>query len=469
MSATSGLYTSTPSTRTPTTASPSSFSPSEDSEILKIIDYMNMGTTTRAVILAGGEQKNPLTLYRAMPAVPIGSCMMLIDVPINNCLGAGINKLYVMTQFQSHQLNSHIASAYPPQGFGARQSGWVDLLAAQQTINGKEWYKGSADAIRRNLMELKDEARGVEPADDYVILSGSAMYNMDIARVVGYHRIKKADITICSHMVSADVAKFKGVVMADAVGKVSGFHEKPGEMVGDFVNANGEALVNMGMYVFRRDAMLRLLEDENASYHHIGHHLIPAAIERGMRVFAFEHSGYWKDVSTLRDYYEANIALTSKSKAPIKFFELERAVSSKMGKMLPPARLCGTVTVDESILGDGSILCDGCVSRRSIIGENVIVGAGSTIEDSLLLGSPVWTSEAQRAAAKADGDMIFGVGSNSHLKGCVMDENAYIGDDCIVRNDAGVVEADRSADGWMVQEGIVVVLKNAIIPDHTVI
>lgn len=124
------------------------------------VDYMNMASTTRAVVLAGGEQNNPLTKYRAMPAVPIGCCMLLIDVPINNCLSAGINKMYVMTQFQSHGLHSHIATSYPPQGFGSRAGGWVDVLAAQQTINGKEWYKGSADAIRRNLGELKDESRG---------------------------------------------------------------------------------------------------------------------------------------------------------------------------------------------------------------------------------------------------------------------------------------------------------------------
>lgn len=454
---------------------------SEEKEGLsQMVDYINMGSTTRAIILAGGEQKNPLTQYRAMPAVPIGSCMMLIDVPINNCLSAGINKLYVLTQFQSHQVNSHIASAYPPQGVGARQSGWVDVLAAQQTVSAKEWYKGSADAIRRNLVELKDEARGVEPAEDYVIMSGSAMYNMDLARVVGYHRMKKADITICSLQVDGDVAGSKGVVLADAVGRVSGFHEKPGARVTDLLDGDNQALVSMGVYVIKRDMMLRLLEDGGGDgssevgkggrrMEHIGHHLIPAALEGGARVFTYEHHGYWKDVSTLKDYYEANIALTSKSKAPIKFFELERAISAKMGKMLPPAKMCGSVEIDESILGDGSILSDGCVTRRSIIGENVLVGAGSVIEDSLLLGSPVWTSESQRAAAKARGDLIFGVGEQAHLRRCVVDENAYIGDGCIIRNDAMVMEADRSAEGYMIQDGLVVVLKNAVIPDGTVI
>ncbi len=445
-----------------------------DKESMPVVDCVNMGSTTRAIILAGGEQRNPLTQYRAMPAVPIGSCMMLIDVPINNCLSAGINKMYVLTQFQSHQINSHIASAYPPQGFG-HTSGWVDVLTAQQTISAKEWYKGSADAIRRNLMELKDEARGVEPAEDYVIMSGSAMYNMDISRVVGFHRMKNADITICSLQVGADAASTKGVVVADEVGRVSGFHEKPGTRVSDLLNDDYQVLASMGVYVIKRDVMLRLLEDDDSSpmggrpMEHIGHHMIPAALETGARVFTYEHDGYWKDVSTLRDYYEANIALTSKSKTPIKFFELERAISEKKGKMLPPAKMCGSVYIDESILGDGSILSDGCVSRRSIIGENVLVGAGSIIEDSLLLGSPVWTSESQREAAKARGDLIFGVGRNSMLRRCVVDENAYIGDGCVVRNDAGVVEADRSSEGYMIQDGLIVVLKNAVIPDGTVI
>ena len=306
-------------------------------------------------------------------------------------------------------------------------------------------------------------------------MSGSAMYNMDISRIVGFHRMKKADITICSLQVGADAAKTKGVVISDEFGRVSGFHEKPGARVSDLLNDDNQVLVSMGVYVIRRDVMLRLLGGDESTpvggrpMEHIGHHLIPAALESGARVFTYEHHGYWKDVSTLRDYYEANIALTSRSKTPIKFFELERAISAKKGKMLPPAKMCGNVDVDECILGDGAILSDGCVSRRSIIGENVLVGAGSIIEDSLLLGSPVWTSESQREAAKARGDLIFGVGRHSRLRSCVVDENAYIGDGCIVRNDAGVFEADRSSEGYMIQDGIIVVLKNAVIPDGTVI
>lgn len=432
------------------------------------VDYMNMASTTRAVVLAGGEQNNPLTKYRAMPAVPIGCCMLLIDVPINNCLSAGINKMYVMTQFQSHGLHSHIAASYPPQGFGSRDGGWVDVLAAQQTISGKEWYKGSADAIRRNLGELKDESRGVDPATDYVVLSGSAMYNMDISKVVGYHRIKNADITICSHFVNVDSASSKGLISADEVGRVTGFYEKPDKSALEYaLGRNSEdVLVNMGVYVFKRDTLIDLLEPSDGErMDHIGHHVIPAAIAKGLNVFTYEHEGYWRDVSTLKDYYEANIALAS-ADAPIKFFEVDGAVSVR-GKMLPPARLQGSVHVDESILGDGCTLVD-CTISKSIIGENILVGSGSFVEESLVLGSPMWTSETSRDEAKEKGDYIFGIGRNTHLKGCVVDENVYIGDNCVITNAGGISEADHSPM-YMIEDGIVVILKNAVIPDGTII
>lgn len=444
------------------------FPDARDSGSHQSVDYMNMASTTRAVVLAGGEQNNPLTKYRAMPAVPIGCCMLLIDVPINNCLSAGINKMYVMTQFQSHGLHSHIATSYPPQGFGSRAGGWVDVLTAQQTINGKEWYKGSADAIRRNLGELKDESRGVDPATDYVVLSGSAMYNMDISRVVGYHRFKDADITICSHVVDLESAISKGVIFADELGRVTGFYEKPDKAALEFAyGANSkEVLVNMGVYVFKRDTLIDLLEGSSGQdMDHVGHHVIPAAIAKGLNVVTYEHDGYWRDVSTLKDYYEANIALASKE-APIKFFEVDGSVSVR-GKMLPPARLQGSVLVNESILGDGCTLVD-CTVSKSIIGENVLVGSGSVIEESLVLGSPMWTSEASRDEAKARGDYVFGIGKNTHLKKCVVDENVYIGDNCVITNEKGIKQADHSPL-YMIEDGIVVLLKNAVFPDGTVI
>lgn len=441
-------------------------------EVAKIegIDRNLMARTTRAVVLAGGETNNPLTKYRAMPAVPIGSSMFLVDIPVNNCLKSGINKIYVLTQFQSHVLHSHINASYPPVHFGGRDGqAWVDVLAAQQTTAGKEWHKGSADAVRKNIGELKDETRGVEPAQDYVILSGSGMYNMDLAKVVAEHRVTNADVTICSHLVSRKDAVSKGVMRIDSARRVYSFEEKPSQRYLDETSRDHQAgyLANMGVYVFTREALFDLLDDKKSDVvTHIGHHVIPNALCNGMKVHSYVHNSFWKDISSLRDYYEACLSLTS-SEAPIKMFELDGAVSVK-GSMLPPSKMLGTVRVSESILGDGTVLVD-CTVKRSVVGECIYIGSQSMVEDSLLLGSPVWSSETERNIAINNGERVFGVGKNCILKGCIVDENVSIGDGCILTNVESIQEADCSDKGYMIHDGILVLLRNANLPPGTVI
>ena len=432
------------------------------------VDGGTMARTTRAVVLAGGETSNPLTKVRAMPAVPIGASMLLIDIPVNNCLRSGINKMYVLTQFNSHGINSHINASYPPAYLGGPEGeSWVDVLAAQQTIAAKEWYRGSADAIRKNLNELKDETRGIDPATDYVILSGSAVYSMDIANVMAHHRMKESDITICTHLIPAEKAQSKGIVKVDGVGRVIAFEEKPSAFYLERSqhSKRGEYLANMGVYIFKRDALMDLLDPKKSDVvTHIGHHVIPNAISKGMRVHAYHHAGYWQDVSTLRDYYEANLAFAS-PETPIKMFEVD-GVRSARGSMLPPSRVQGHVIASQSLIGDGTMLVD-CTIQRSVVGQSVFIGAGSVVEDSLLLGSPFWTTERLRQKAIANGERVYGVGNNCLLKKCILDENTTIGDGCTLTNAAGVQEADHSDEGYMIQDGILVVLKNAEIPAGT--
>jgi len=443
-----------------------------------------MARSTRAVILAGGETRNPLTRYRAMPSVPLGSSLILADIPINNCLTSGINKIYVLTQFQSQTLNSHIASSYPPVRFsGPEGAAWVDVLAAQQTVAEKEWYRGSADAIRRNIYELKDESRGVSPATDYVILSGAAVYSMDIGRVVAYHRARNADITLCTHTVDQNLAQYKGIVSVhQSSGRVLKFEEKPSVSslanmrlsLAESHSATGQEqgeelfLANMGIYVFKREALFDLLTpNKDGAITHIGHHVIPNALAQGLRVHGYQHHGFWRDVSTLRDYYETNLALAA-TEAPIKMFEVEKAVAAK-GSMLPPAQMQGNVTVNECLLDEGVVLVN-CTVSNSVVGENVYIGRDSVIESSLLLGSPFWTNESTRAKNISEGERVFGVGNNCHLRGCIVDENASIGDGVKIVNAAGIKEADcAEKDGFMIQDGIVVVMRNAQIPAGTVI
>jgi glucose-1-phosphate adenylyltransferase len=267
------------------------------------VDLLNAGRTVRAVILAGGETRNPLTRHRSMPSVPLGSSLVLVDVPITNCLRAGINKIYVLTQFQSHSLNAHIASSYPPTRFGNSDAqAWVDVLAAQQTVTQREWYKGSADAVRKNMSDLKDEWRGVSPASDYVILSGAAVYSMDLGRVLAQHRARGADVTICTHLVAEDVAPTKGIARVDpASGRVLSYEEKPTaaaladmRSAGGGAGAGGQYVANMGIYLFKREALFKLLDpSKEAAITHIGHHVIPSALAGGMKVHAYTHRGYW--------------------------------------------------------------------------------------------------------------------------------------------------------------------------------
>lgn len=444
-----------------------------------------MARSVRAVILAGGETRNPLTRYRAMPAVPIGSALRLVDIPINNCMKAGVNKIYVLTQFQSHALNSHISTSYPPVKFaGPEGAGWVDVLAAQQTVTEKEWYRGSADAIRKNINELKDEARGIAPATDYIILSGSAVYTLDMGRVLAYHRARNADITIVTHLVDEQTAPKKGIARVhQSSGRVLKFEEKPSaaslkgmrseindvdtsEIGG---NPQPEYLANMGIYIFKREALFELLAPSKSSaITHMGHHVIPNALAQGMKVHGYHYQGYWHDVSTLRDYYEANLDL-AKDDAGIKQFEVEQGVSQKKGRMLPPALMQGEVSVKSSLIDDGAVLVD-CNVKNSVIGEKMFIGPGSVVENSLLLGSPNWTNQSLRAKAQAKGARVYGVGSNCVIRDAILDKNVTIEDNVQIINAENIQECDRAdSHGYMIQDGIVVIMKDVTIPSGTVI
>ncbi len=359
---------------------------------------------------------------------------------------------------------------------GPEGAGWVDVLAAQQTVTEKSWYKGSADAIRKNIDELKDEARGIAPATDYIILSGSAVYTLDMGRVLAYHRARNADITMVTHLVNEETATSKGIARVhQSSGRVLKFEEKPSAsslkgMRSDIGVDDDAYMANMGIYIFKREALFELLAKGSKSnaITHIGHHVIPNALAQGLKVHGYHYTGYWHDVSTLRDYMEANLDL-AKDNAGIKQFEVEEGVSATKGRMLPPALMQGEVSVKSSLIDDGAVLVD-CNVSNSVIGEKMFVGPGTVIEDSLLLGSPNWTNQSLRAKAEAKGDRVYGVGANCIIRGAILDRNVTIGDNVKIINAENVKEADRSeSHGYMIQDGIVVVMKGATIPSGTVI
>lgn len=356
----------------------------------------------------------------------------------------------------------------------------MDVLAAQQTPSDQSWYKGSADALSKNMSELKDESRGISPATDYVILSGAAIYNLDIARMVAQHRATGADITMALHPVGYEEASTKGIAKVHSTGRLLRFEEKPSieilqEMRLDFVDqsTDQQLLASMGVYVFKREALFTLLDGSPsaaAAPTHIGHHVIPNAIAQDFKVYSFRHDGYWRDVSNLESYYQAQLELTW-PEAPLKMDEIASAMNTRgRGLLSPPARIIGSASVDCSLLNDGAVLNTGSVVNNSIIGDRIYIGKNSIIESSVLLHCPVWTSEVLRTKMIAAGERVYGVGDNCHLRRCIVDESVSIGSNVKILNKSNVMEADRSdTDGYVIKNGLVVIIKDAIIPDGFVI
>ncbi|CAK0781127.1 hypothetical protein CVIRNUC_005292 [Coccomyxa viridis] len=444
-----------------------------------VITVEDISKSVHAIILAGGSADNPLARYRAMPAVELGSSTQLIDISISNCIRSGVNKLYVLTQFNSHTLNTHISQAYPPAVFGGPQKqGFVDVLAAHQTPTEASWYRGSADAVRRNLPVILEDYRGSMLPDDMLILSGQALYRMDYGVLLRTHRESNADITIATHAVGRKQAVLRGITKVERdTGLVTDFEEKPSserlaQLEGVSKNASGEDPfeASMGIYMFKREVLEKLLDRHSAGNNskpdaHFGYDVIPHALEDGLRIVAHNHPGYWRDVNSLRDFYEVNLELAMPG-APISFYEVEEGIVSS-GQVLPPA-LISNCEIEDALIGEGSVL------RRSkilgcVIGNNSYIGEGCVLEKSLVLGNDYYTNEKTRAASLEKGESALGVGKNCVVKGAILDDNVSIGDDCQITNKDGMTEADRTEEGYVIQDGIVTILRNAVIPAGTVI
>lgn len=431
-----------------------------------------LNESVQAIVLAGGPSNNALARFRAMPAVKLGSNMQLIDVPISNCIKSGINKMYVLTQFNSHTLNTHIAANYPPVVFGGPQKrGFVDVLTASQTPKSANWYKGSADAVRQQLDSILDAFRGMALPDELLVLSGQALYRMDYADLLQTHRSNNADITIATHAVGFGQASFRGCCKVEPdTGCISSFREKPtGDELESMRNVSKNATeqdpfeASMGVYVFKRDVLVNLLRDTQSA--HFGNDVIPDALGSGLKVIAHHFDGYWRDISNLRDFFEVNLEMTSPG-SPITVFDVEESIVSR-GHILPPAMI-HKCEIMHTLVGEGSAL-RGSYIKGSVVGCNTFVSNGCHIEDSLLMGNDNYTNDRERDRAHQQGLSVLGIGENTVIKRAIIDDNASVGRNCQIVNKEGVEEADHTKEGYVIQHGIVVVLKGAIIPDGTVI
>jgi glucose-1-phosphate adenylyltransferase len=406
------------------------------------------------LILGGGRGTRlyPLTHMRSKPAVPIGGKYRLIDIPISNCLHAGLKRIFVLTQFNSASLNRHVAQTYRLDMFS---DGFVEVLAAEQTPDSSAWFQGTADAVRQAARHFA----GYD-ADYYLILAGDHIYRMDFCELIDAHIESQADITIAAQPVTSSDATQMGIFRFDALGHINGFEEKPnaarlaemkssapiGAAIGG-LSADKPFVASMGLYVFSREVLLETLQRPGIDF---GKEIIPGALG-SLNVHAFLYRGYWADVGTIDAFYQANIQLTGRG-APFNFFHPHRPIYTHQ-RFLPATRAFDC-RIDRSIVSEGCYL-DTCHVADSVVGIRTHIGQRSKIMRSVLLGADFYQDEDARA------EIQLGIGNDVVLDRVIVDKNARIADGVRLVNESGTQTAD--GDGWHIRDGIIVVPKGAVI------
>jgi glucose-1-phosphate adenylyltransferase len=413
-----------------------------------------------AIILGGGRGTRlfPLTLKRSKPAVPIGGKYRLIDIPISNCLNANLRQIFVLTQFNSESLNKHVAMTYK---FDVFSSGFVSVLAAEQTEEGGNWFQGTADAVRQSLHHMRRT-----PGRDMLILSGDQLYSMDYRHMLRTHRESGADATVAVIPVSAKEASGFGILKMDATGRIVHFDEKPPAerlpaLISELPGGAGPGyLASMGIYIFKRDVLeLALASPKLVDF---GRHVIPDAVPR-QRVQAHVYRGYWEDVGTIQSYFQANLALCEPI-PPFDFYDEAHPVYTHP-RFLPASKI-ERCNIHNALISEGCIM-NGAKIDRAVIGIRSRVGAASHIRNSLLAGADFYETLDDMRATETRGVPVVGIGSESIIENAIIDKNARIGRGVRIVNAAGLKEHDGK--GYYIREGIVIVPKNGIIPDGTVI
>jgi glucose-1-phosphate adenylyltransferase len=416
-------------------------------------------------ILGGGQGSRlyPLTKYRAKPAVPVGGKFRLIDVPISNSLHAGIDRIYVLTQFNSESLHRHIAQTYR---FDTFRGGFVNILAAEQNLSNRDWYQGTADAVRQNLTRLIED----NGASELLILSGDQLYLMDVAGFVTTHRERDADLTLAVKPVTREEAHAFGILRLARDGRVVEFVEKPkaddqlDALALDeattaalgFPVAPGSLLASMGIYVFRPGILRELLV--GSPHTDFGKEVIPAALS-ACRVVAYPYDGYWTDIGTIPSFHQANLDLTLPL-PQLNLYDHDYRIYTH-ARFLPGTKI-NQCSVACSILCEGSIIT-GARITDSIVGIRAVVQKGTVIERSIVMGANFFENADERPLDQP----ALGIGRDCHVRNAIIDFNARIGDGCRLTNESGLSEAET--ENWCIRDGIIVVPKNAVLPPGTVI
>lgn len=418
-----------------------------------------------AVILGGGAGTRlfPLTASRSKPAVPIAGKYRLVDIPISNCINSGINRMFVLTQFNSASLNKHIKNTYH---FSAFSTGFVDILAAEQTPDNPGWFQGTADAVRQSLRHISNLEY------DYIlILSGDQLYQMDFGDMLKNHISSQTDISIATIPVDDRDAPEFGILKTNEENVITSFIEKPKkDILPEWVSDTGAEmqsigrnyLASMGIYIFNKKILDKLLNEAHPKATDFGKEIIPDSIEN-YKVSSFQYDGYWTDIGNIYSFYEANLALTQEI-PPFNLFDNTKTVYSR-ARMLPPAKISGT-TLEKTIIAEGSIIHASRI-EQSVVGIRSRIGHGTTVVSTYIMGNDYYETIEEMEINTSKGLPKIGIGERCYIKDAIIDKNCRIGNDVRINGGSHLANTDHPL--YTVKDGIVVVKKTAILPDGFVI
>jgi glucose-1-phosphate adenylyltransferase len=404
-----------------------------------------------------------LTQVRSKPAVPFGGKYRIVDIPISNCINSGYKKIYLLTQFNSASLHHHITNSY---NFDRFDRGFVEILAAEQTLEHSSWFEGTADAVRKNMSHFRSQ----HPTH-YIILSGDQLYRMDLREFMNQHIKSGADITIATTAVNRRDASGFGIMQIDANKRITAFQEKPAKDkdISDWkipaasrgdLPAEKEYLASMGIYIFNAEAMEEALNNE---YTDFGKEIIPMSI-KNKKVNSYIFNGYWEDIGTIRSYYEATIDLTN-YKPAFDFYNADEPIYTHM-RFLPTSKI-NDATIENSLTSEGCIISKAKL-KQSVIGVRSILETGAELDGVIVMGADWYENEEQKEENAKAGRPNMGIGKNCKIARTIIDKNASIGDNCRINVDGKKYE-DGDHGLFYSADGIIVIRKGAVIPSGTVI
>lgn len=422
---------------------------------------LNFVKETVSIILGGGagSRLSPLTARRSKPAVPIAGKYRLVDIPISNCINSNLNRIFVLTQFNSASLNQHIKNTFH---FSAFSSGFVDILAAEQTPDNPGWFQGTADAVRQSLRHL-------DKMDfEYVlILSGDQLYQMDFSKMIEAHKKSGAALTIATIPVGDREAPEFGILKSNQENVITSFIEKPNkELLPEWVSATGDVmqaqgrnyLASMGIYVFNKDILYKLLNEVHAKATDFGKEIIPDSIAH-YKVLSYQYDGYWTDIGNIYSFFEANIALTEDMPL-FNLFDSAQTVYTRP-RMLPPAKISGTI-INKAIIAEGSIIHAKEITK-SVIGIRSRIGKDTVVKHSYIMGCDYYETIEQINQKNNKEEPILGIGERCTIEYAIVDKNCSIGNDVHIKGGAHLEKVDHPL--YTIKDNLIIIKKGAILPN----